>query len=132
MSKIKSIDLGMIDDNANAISLNIPIASIYSLHIAGITSSVAYMDGSDGKEFDEQLSFNELELSLYKNSIGERLLLKNPFIISLILYLDDDTEIFYDVPYKPSNDESGTNILQSIIEEKLDGKDIIRILINDM
>lgn len=129
MSKIKSIDLVIIDNDNNAITLTIPITSIYSLHIAGITSSIGYIDGSDDKEFDELLSFNELELSFYKSLNGEKILLNNPFISFLILYLDDDTEIFYDVPYKPSNDDNGTNIFQKVYEDNMDGKDVIRIII---
>ena len=57
--------------------------------------------------------------------------MSNPFIISMTIYLDDDTKIFYDVPYKPSTDESGINILQEVKEEKFDNKDIVRLRIID-
>ena len=89
------------------------------------------MNDSEDKDFKEQLSFNELELSLYKSFNGEKILLHNPFILSLTVYLDDDTKIFYDVPYKTSNDKIETNILQDIVEVNIYGKDVIRILINN-
>ena len=128
MAKIKSIELGLLDNKDNAVSLNIPVKSIYMLNIAGITSSIGYADGGN-KEFDELLSFKELDLKLYSTK-NKDIILNNPFIICLIIYLDDNTKIFYDVPYQPDN-ESGKNILQEVTEEVFDGKDIIRLKITD-
>ena len=128
MAKIKSIELGLIDNDNIAVNLNIPIKSIYMLNISGITSSIGYADG-ENKEIDELLSFRELDLKLYSTK-SKDIILNNPFIICLIIYLDDNTKIFYDVPYQPDN-ESGTNILQEVTEEVFDDKDIIRLKITD-
>lgn len=126
---LKSIELGLIDSENNAVCLNIPIKSIYMLNIDGITSSIGYASNGD-KEFSKQLSFKKLDLKL--NSTNNKdIILGNPFIISMIVYLDNNTKIFYDVPYKPSNDESRRNALQEVKEEKFNDNDIVRILIND-
>lgn len=129
MAKIKSIELGLLDNKDNAVNLNIPVKSIYMLNIAGITSSIGYTAGED-KDFSEQLTFKELDLRLYSTN-NKGIIMSNPFIISMTVYLDDDTKIFYDVPYKPSTDESGINILQEVKEEKFDNKDIVRLRIID-
>lgn len=99
------------------------------LNIAGITSSIGYAAGED-KDFSEQLTFKELDLRLYSTN-NKGIIMSNPFIISMTIYLDDDTKIFYDVPYKPPTDESGINILQEVKEEKFDNKDIVRLRIID-
>lgn len=126
---IKSIIIMGIDNENCAFNLKISLQYIYSMHIGGINSTISYVEWSS-KGLTEQLSFSKLELCLYKNSNVEKLL--NSFLFfSLTICLEDGTEILYDVPYEPANDESRTNILQKVYEENIAGKDIIRIMVEE-